>query len=249
MAYFERKHFLTKEQLTDLYWNQGLSYSQIAQRLSCPNVQYWFEKYGIARRPPNVRGATRLDMAGEKNPMFGKKRPDLAEFNRRRKELGYPIRKGFHLSEEAKRKDSEAHKGKKLSLEHRAKISRGVRARLPEILPKMIANLRIRPTRPEKKLINLIEKHGLPFRYVGDGQIIISGLVPDFINVNSRKEIIELFGEYWHEGKTAPTQTEHGRGAIFKEFGYRTLVIWAKELNDEEKVIGKIRAFMEEGHG
>lgn len=189
-------------------------------------------------------------VAGSNNPMFGKRRPDLADFNRKRYELGYPHSwKGKHHSEEAKRKNSEAHKGKRLSAEHRAKISKGVREKLPEILPKLIANLRIRPNRPEKRLIRILEKQNLPFRYVGDGKIIISGLVPDFINVNGQKQIIELFGEYWHKGKIKPTQSEHGRGAIFKEFGYRTLVIWVKELSNEELVIDKIKAFMGEQYG
>lgn len=194
----------------------------------------------------HIRRGPRPEMAGEGNPMFGKKRPDLAEFNRRRRELGYPASwTGKHLSEESKRKNALAHKGKRLSPEHRAKIAEANRKRSPEVLMKVIKGLRLRPTRPEKQLIDIFGRHNLPFRYVGDGQVIISGLFPDFINVNGRKEIIELFGEYWHERATKPTQTEHGRGAIFKGFGYRTLVIWTKELKDEERVVAKIKAFTE----
>jgi len=113
------------------------------------------------------------------------------------------------------------------------------------VLGNLLKTLDKRPNRAEQTLIDIIQRNNLPFEYVGDGKVIISGLVPDFINTNGRKELIELFGEYWHTIRaTRPTQTEHGRGAIFKKFGYRTLIIWEKELEDESQVVAKIKNFM-----
>jgi len=66
------------------------------------------------------------------------------------------------------------------------------------------------------------------WKYVGDGQVIISGKCPDFINVNGRKKIVELFGNYWH----TPEEAED-RKAIFKRFGYETLIVWEHELKNE----------------
>ena len=40
----------------------------------------------------------------------------------------------------------------------------------------------IEPTRFEKRIIRLIQKNGLPFRFVGNFQYFINGKTPDFIN-------------------------------------------------------------------
>lgn len=81
------------------------------------------------------------------------------------------------------------------------------------------------------------------WKYVGNGQLIIAGLCPDFVNVNGRKRIIELFGEYWHSKKNPKFKRSYGeqhRAKIFADFGYEMLVIWASELKDKEGIIEKI---------
>ena len=74
---------------------------------------------------------------------------------------------------------------------------------------------------------------------MGNGRVILGGKNPDFINVNGKKLIIELFGKYWHTG-----ENPKDREKIFVPFGYRTLVIWYSELRNEERVKNKIREFM-----
>jgi very-short-patch-repair endonuclease len=76
------------------------------------------------------------------------------------------------------------------------------------------------------------------WKYVGDGQLIINGRCPDFVNVNGKKQIIELYGDYWHRG-----QLPEDRAKIFEPFGYQTLVIWEKELKNMDKVEEKILNF------
>lgn len=78
------------------------------------------------------------------------------------------------------------------------------------------------------------------WKYVGDGQLIINGRCPDFVNINGKKQIIELYGDYWHRG-----QDPQDRIKIFKPFGYETLVIWEKELKDIELLKMKIEKFGE----
>ena len=46
-----------------------------------------------------------------------------------------------------------------------------------------------RPTSWEKIIIDLCEKYNLPFRYVGNGQVIINYGNPDFICTNGQKKI------------------------------------------------------------
>ena len=43
---------LTKEQLEELYWKQGLSLDKIEERLDCSRfkVYYWLKAFGIKRR-------------------------------------------------------------------------------------------------------------------------------------------------------------------------------------------------------
>lgn len=85
------------------------------------------------------------------------------------------------------------------------------------------------------------------FAFNGDYSqgVTLGGLVPDWININGRKQVIELFGEYWHDGVKGLKwkATEFGRKSIFSQLGFDCLVIWSKELRHPEEVIVKIREF------
>jgi very-short-patch-repair endonuclease len=90
------------------------------------------------------------------------------------------------------------------------------------------------------------------WRYVGDWRLAIDGKCPDFVHAN-RKLIIELFGEWphlWLKQRGDPSLTkeraEQERTAHFSAHGYRTLVIWSKELRDEQQVVQRIREFVRE---
>lgn len=75
------------------------------------------------------------------------------------------------------------------------------------------------------------------FKYVGDKQVCIGRKFPDFINVNGRKELVELFGRNVH----GPEFTGHrrcdesrSRKAHFRKFGFTTAVVWSNQLGNEE---------------
>jgi very-short-patch-repair endonuclease len=102
------------------------------------------------------------------------------------------------------------------------------------------------PSGPELYLDFLLQNY-FPdeWKFVGDGNCVINGLCPDFININGQKKIIEVFGERWHRGKNvAYNRTEEGRKKVFNEIGYDVLIIWDYELVDEIKVIEKINGFV-----
>ena len=109
-------------------------------------------------------------------------------------------------------------------------------------LPKILKSAGTHPNRMERKLDNTLQIN-FPgeWKYVGDGSVILFHKSIDYINVNGQKSIIELFGEHWHK-----PEEEQERIEYFKQFGYKTLVIWQKELKDEPAVIAKICTFMEE---
>ena len=71
--------------------------------------------------------------------------------------------------------------------------------------------------------------------YNGSGEqgICIGGRVPDFININGRKEVIEVFGSYWH-----PDSDVEDRMVHYKKYGFDCRVIWEYECTPED--IGRI---------
>lgn len=109
------------------------------------------------------------------------------------------------------------------------------------------------PNKPEIALDSLLQAN-FPSEYLFNGNysqgVILGGLVPDFINVNGRKSVIELFGDYWHDkkGNIPWKSTEFGRQAVFSQLGYKSLIIWEQELKEPEVAIEKIRSFHEAGN-
>lgn len=101
--------------------------------------------------------------------------------------------------------------------------------------------MHIFPNNPESLIKLITEEYWQGWKYTGDYSIVINGKNPDFINEET-KQIIEVYGDYWHEGED-PTD----RAEIFAQAGYETLVIWEHELKDLDRVIWKIKLFMNGG--
>jgi G:T-mismatch repair DNA endonuclease (very short patch repair protein) len=106
---------------------------------------------------------------------------------------------------------------------------------------------RIRPTLPERRVGDLLNAH-FPdeWKYTGNGEVIIGGKNPDFTNVNGRKAVIEVFGDYWHgEKRTGVPVEQHVADRIthFAQYGFDCLVIWEHEMRDESAVLKKVEAF------
>lgn len=241
-----RKMQLTRERLYDLYVNKRLSAEQIAPLVglrsgSC--VKYWLDKYSIlvVHRNYSLKPKISKEALYSLYNVAGYCLADIAKM------VGWPemhIRrcaKFYGLPLAGRGKNERVIKRMAETKRKRWKQDRAYREMMMRAL---FAARKARPNKAERKLTEMFEKNGLPFQYVGDGKVVLSGLVPDFINTDGQKEIIELFGDYWHGKRaTRPTQTEHGRGAIFKRFGFRTLVIWEHELQDENAVATKIKGF------
>jgi hypothetical protein len=202
----------------------------------------------------------------EKHPLWGKHHSEESKrkMSKIRKEAFMSGRivspwKGKHLSDETKRKLSIANSGKNnynygkhFSPEHRKKqsISALKNWQNEDIAKKRIESFNLKPNGMELYLDSILQNH-FPdeWKFVGDGQVIIGGLCPDFINVNGKKKIIELFGAFWHDGELAlrgvsSHRTEEGKKKVYGEIGYDTLVIWDDELDNESKVIEKINRFL-----
>ena len=150
--------------------------------------------------------------------------------------IGEKIR-GTVRSEETRKKISKGISALSLkrnpSLEAREKMSAKRRLRWhsdPEYAQRMFRAIHRKPTAPELELDNLLQSL-CPgdWKYVGDGSFVLGGKCPDFVNTNGGKAVIELFGNYWHEGDDPQEWVEH-----YKKFGYACLVIWERELRDSD---------------
>jgi len=96
--------------------------------------------------------------------------------------------------------------------------------------------LKLKPNRPEielSKILNILYPN--EYKFVGDGQIIIDGFNPDFINCNGQKKIIEHYGDYWHN-KPGAKEKDLRRINTYTKHGYKTLIIWEHELEKIEEV-------------
>ena len=117
----------------------------------------------------------------------------------------------------------------------------------PEYAKKHSRAFNIEPNIPERRLRNGLNKM-FPgeYKFVGDGKIWIVGKNPDFININGQKKIIELFGDYWHsKKKTGRTKKREERQRInhFAKYGFRTLIVWEKELKNIRRLKKKLVEF------
>lgn len=99
--------------------------------------------------------------------------------------------------------------------------------------------LQLKPTLPEKQVMQIIKLNKLPFNYTGDGKVILKGLCPDFLSKNS-KYIIEVNGEPWHKDKNRELRKKR----IYNSLGYKLRVIWTKKLKNPQKVTEKIIDFI-----
>lgn len=103
------------------------------------------------------------------------------------------------------------------------------------------------PNKTETYLANLLNStFPKEWKYVGNGKVIIDGKNPDFININGKKKIIELFGDYWH-GKLrtgmSNTKVVNARTRAFAKYGFDTLVIWESELKNRDSILAKVAKF------
>ncbi len=95
------------------------------------------------------------------------------------------------------------------------------------------------PNKSELKLLDILNNY-FPneWAFVGDGKMVVGGKIPDYTNINGKKQLIELFGTFWHKGKNPQIRINS-----FMHFGFATIVIWEHELKDELSVVNKVNNF------
>jgi len=188
---------------------------------------------------------------GNDNPFYGKKHsPEtIRKMSKlatkrnaspeRRNEISEWTKKG--MTPEVSKHLSEVRKGRKMGEDHKRKISETLQERFkdPEYACKMGKAWNLKPNKPEKRILNLLNKmYPGEWKYTGDFSFMINGKNPDFVNCNGQKKIIEMFGDYWHKGENPQDRID-----TFNPFGYDTLIIWEHELKNIDQLKRKLGGF------
>lgn len=120
----------------------------------------------------------------------------------------------------------------------------------PEYAEKVIRNTAIaqnrHPNGKETIVMNILKELGLnTWGFTDNGTVSYGRKRPDFMDIEKKDKVIEMFGDYWHGEKArCYEETEEGRIAYFAKFGLDTLIIWESELKDPDTVKAKIREFV-----
>ena len=104
----------------------------------------------------------------------------------------------------------------------------------PEYVSKLMKSCQLKPNKAELLLDTIIQELTKDFVLNVDASVmVLGGKIPDFVNINGKKQVIELFGDYWHsENITGRSREREEQLRInhFKKFGYATLIIWENEF-------------------
>jgi len=90
-----------------------------------------------------------------------------------------------------------------------------------------------RPTSLERRVLEVINRYSLPYRYTGNGTFLIGNKKsnPDFVHI-LKKICVEVYGGPWH-----PTDYEKQRGNYFNKYGWSTIFINENEVRDEKIIL------------
>ena len=129
---------------------------------------------------------------------------------------------GKHHSQKSKDKMSESLKGhiawnknKKMTKEY---IKNALTRRIPSSL--------------EKKFQEMIDKHNLPYKYVGNGSFIIENCNPDFINTNNKKIAVEVYARYYKlKNHISIEKWKKERRKVFAKYGWHIVYFDETQVN------------------
>ena len=157
---------------------------------------------------------------------------------------------GKHHSEETKKKISQKMSGKNhpwygkhLPKKTMDKIKKHWRKNGAWHIERMRLGRLASPNKPETTVIKILSSIGNKgFLYSGDGKISLGRFNPDFIN-HKTKQIIEVYGDYWHN-IPKNIKVNRKRKATYKKLGYSLLVIWEHETYSPNKLLIKISKYI-----
>ena len=155
------------------------------------------------------------------------------------------------MKDSTKAKQREGHLGKKYNMTEKGSESSRQNAkcmRTPEAIAKMRKTLTGRkltkehiknamrrriPTSLETKMIKVIEKLNLPYKYTGNGAMIIDNMNPDFVNINGEKIAIEVYAKFYKTIDGAKIEDwKKDRSIRFSEYGWNVYYFDETQVNE-----------------
>ena len=156
-----------------------------------------------------------IGKAGEGRIPWNKNKKGVQKSNK--KGMTWEELYGIEQAKEMKLKLKKANQGKKLTKEH---IKNSLRRRIPSSL--------------EEKFMGIIDKHNLPYKYVGDGSFFIDRFNPDFINTNSEKIAVEVYARYYKKRHNQDIEKwKRERGETFKEYGWSIIYFDETQVRED----------------
>ncbi len=120
----------------------------------------------------------------------------------------------------------------------------------PGYVKKLMIARNTKPNKDEKFLERVLQNHSPNiWKYTGDGRdgTVIGGHIPDWININGKKQVIELFGEYFHDqrvnSRVKDSRTYDATIKHYQKYGFGCLIIWRRQLKDVDRILQIIRKF------
>ena len=202
-------------------WGSG-----VKMKYQCDICNRWFrDRFGIANHkkwhnPDYARRCNQFKF-GYKHSKETKKKMSLAKLGRKNPLYG----KRWGLSLRPITPEEREHRKERARKEWSD----------PEYVKKQMKARGVRPNKVERKVEELVEQHKLPYRYVGDGKIIIGGKCPDFVSIDGNT-VVEVFGIFWHLrkpryllGSWTKQDEEAKYRNHYRKHGYTFVSLWEDE--------------------
>jgi hypothetical protein len=107
-----------------------------------------------------------------------------------------------------------------------------------------------KPNKLEQRIIGICAKHAPDFEWNGDFSlgVMIAGLVPDLVNVDGKKQVIEVLGDYFHSPEIVGERWqgyELGKLMLYNSVGYNCLILWEHDITSmsDDEIAQKVQDF------
>lgn len=197
----------------------------VREKISKNNAKYW-----LGKKRPSLGKKLSIVLKGKKFSENGKKNMRDSWTNERREQR----------AELTRQQDVERWK----DLDERKRFSERMEQQWKneKCIQKMLSNRNIPPSQLEKEFMLFIRDNNLPFKYVGNGKLIIDKKVPDFAESNGKKIVLEVAYKRDKDWRFGSWQKyEESRIQHFMKNGWKCLVLWSKELEDKQQLFKNIK--------
>lgn len=178
------------------------------------------EKIGLAQKG-NIHGFKK----GKPSTFKGKTHTKEAKMKNRLAHLGKPTwNKGKKMSKELVEKNRQGHLGYKPTKEAiRKSLKRNPMSSL------------------EIKFQDIINKNNLPYKFVGNGEVLIGRKCPDFVNTNGQKIAIDVYyRRHKEQFRKRLKSWKSDRTKIFQQYGWDLKFFDETQVN-EQNIRGELR--------